>query len=228
MQTMARQVDAFCNEIEYFLKMSLFQVILNITKIPLEPRTMGKSWSLEETGFDELEPLCWPPGSTGAAEEFRVHVRVCMCVCACAHVRKHVHGCTHHMHVHSSPLMWWFIEHSCEWNCSSGPMSCSLQASKLPLCQSSPPSLTPLSGSSGSEDRLWGSSFFPYVQYYYSFYNPHGIGLTNKPMLTPTSLAGQTRISFSKWIDDISKNMLTNPFPVWERFPDCRQIHWGV
>lgn len=32
MQTMARQVDAFAMKSEYFLKMSLFQVILNITK----------------------------------------------------------------------------------------------------------------------------------------------------------------------------------------------------
>lgn len=32
MQTMARQVDAFAKKLECFLKMSLFQVILNITK----------------------------------------------------------------------------------------------------------------------------------------------------------------------------------------------------
>lgn len=166
--------------------------------------------------------------SAGAAEEFRVHVRVC--VCACAHVCKHVHGCTHVlMHVYTPPLLaWWFIEHSLWMNrqlWSHVLFSVGKQAPLLGSVFST--QSDSLVRCSGSEDRLWGSSFSSLMFSTITVFITHMVlVLTNKPMLTPTSLAGQTRISFSKWIDDISKNMLTNPFPVWERFPDCRQIHW--
>lgn len=169
----------------------------------------------EETGFDELEPLCWPPGALGLQRSC-----VCMCVCACAHV---------HMRVYTPHLLgWWFIEHSLQMNRQLWSHVLVSVGKQAPLLGSvfftQPDSLVRYSG---FEDRLWGSSFSSLIFSIITVFITHMVlVVTNKPMLTPPSLAGQTWISFSKWIDDISKNMLTNPFPVWERFPDCRQIHW--
>lgn len=156
-----------------------------------------------------------------------------LCACVCVHTRvcKYVHGCTHvRVHVYTPHLLgWWFIEHSLWMNqqlWSHVPFSVSKQAPLLGsvlFTQSDS-----LVRASGFEDRLWDHSFssLMFSIIITVFITHMALVLTNKPMLRPTSLAGQTRISFSKWIDDISKSMLTNPFPVRERFPDCRQIHW--
>lgn len=48
LQTVAKAGACLCNGIGVCLNMGLFQVIVDITKILLEPRTMERTWSLRK------------------------------------------------------------------------------------------------------------------------------------------------------------------------------------